>query len=89
MHTCLFAPVTLVCHGRMQVYGVDVGYGQVADKLRRDARVTVIERFNLRYLKPSDLPTPVHLATLDLAFISVLKVCLAFPGSCGQHLPAA
>ena len=38
-----------------QVYGVDVGYGQLADKVRRDPRVVVLERFNLRYLKPEDL----------------------------------
>ncbi len=56
------------------MYGVDVGYGQVAHKLRVDARVTVMERFNARYLAPSDLPRLVDLATLDLAFISVLKV---------------
>jgi hypothetical protein len=44
----------------MQVFGIDVGYGQVADKLRRDERVTVMERFNLRHLKPTDLPRPVR-----------------------------
>lgn len=44
----------------LQVYGIDVGYGQVADKVRRDPRVTVMERFNLRHLKPEDLPTQVR-----------------------------
>lgn len=39
----------------IQVYGVDVGYGQLADKVRRDPRVVVLERLNLRYLKPEDL----------------------------------
>ncbi len=57
-----------------QIYGVDVGYGQLADKVRRDPRVVVIERFNLRYLKPEDLGCKVDIACLDLSFISVLKV---------------
>jgi len=70
----------LLQHGAAHVYGIDVGYGQVADKVRRDERVTVIERFNLRHLKPADLPTQVDLATLDLAFISVLKVVPAVVG---------
>ncbi|KAL0419402.1 UNVERIFIED_CONTAM: putative rRNA methyltransferase YqxC [Sesamum radiatum] len=62
----------LLQHGASFVYGVDVGYGQVADKIRRDDRVKVIERTNLRYL--SELPQKVDLATLDLSFISILTV---------------
>ena len=58
--------------GAVKVYGVDVGYGQVAEKIRVDPRVVVMERTNLRYLEP--LPELVDLATLDLSFISVLKV---------------
>ena len=58
--------------GAVKVYGVDVGYGQVAEKVRVDPRVVVMERTNLRYLQP--LPELVDLATLDLSFISVLKV---------------
>ncbi|XP_060673388.1 uncharacterized protein LOC132799271 [Ziziphus jujuba] len=54
------------------VYGVDVGYAQVADKIRRDERVCVIERTNLGYL--SALPQKVDLVTLDLSFISILLV---------------
>jgi predicted rRNA methylase YqxC with S4 and FtsJ domains len=38
-----------------QVFGIDVGYGQLADKIRNDPRIVVMERFNLRYLKPEDL----------------------------------
>ena len=37
------------------MFGIDVGYGQLADKIRNDPRVVVMERFNLRYLKPEDL----------------------------------
>ncbi|XP_020249868.1 uncharacterized protein LOC109827284 isoform X2 [Asparagus officinalis] len=62
----------LLQHGAAFVYGVDVGYGQVADKIRRDKRVSVIERTNLRYL--SELPQQVDLVTLDLSFISILTV---------------
>ncbi|OMO59260.1 hypothetical protein COLO4_34269 [Corchorus olitorius] len=62
----------LLRYGASYVYGVDVGYGQVADKIRRDERVCVIERTNLRYL--SGLPQKVDLVTLDLSFISILLV---------------
>ncbi|GAV76527.1 S4 domain-containing protein/FtsJ domain-containing protein [Cephalotus follicularis] len=62
----------LLQFGASFVYGVDVGYGQVADKIRRDERVCVIERTNLRYL--SGLPQKVDLVTLDLSFISILLV---------------
>ncbi|XP_051134410.1 uncharacterized protein LOC127253724 [Andrographis paniculata] len=62
----------LLQYGASFVYGVDVGYGQVAEKIRRDDRVSVIERTNLRYL--SELPQKVDLVTLDLSFISILTV---------------
>ena len=54
------------------MYGVDVGYGQVAEKIRVHPRAVVMERTNLRYLQP--LPELVDVAALDLSFISVLKV---------------
>jgi 23S rRNA (cytidine1920-2'-O)/16S rRNA (cytidine1409-2'-O)-methyltransferase len=59
------------------VYGVDVGYGQVAWKLRQDERVILKERTNLRYLEPETLygeATRPDLAVLDLSFISLTKV---------------
>ncbi|KAI5679867.1 hypothetical protein M9H77_01094 [Catharanthus roseus] len=62
----------LLQYGASFVYGVDVGYGQVAEKIRQDERVHVIERTNLRYL--SELPQKVDLVTLDLSFISILLV---------------
>ncbi|KAK3406198.1 hypothetical protein EUGRSUZ_K02361 [Eucalyptus grandis] len=62
----------LLQYGASFVYGVDVGYGQVADKIRRDERVSIIERTNLRYLP--GLPQKVDLVTLDLSFISILLV---------------
>ncbi|KAF0895267.1 hypothetical protein E2562_008592 [Oryza meyeriana var. granulata] len=62
----------LLQHGASHVYGVDVGYGQVAEKIRVHERVSVIERTNLRYL--TELPQLVDLVTLDLSFISILLV---------------
>lgn len=62
----------LLQRGVKRVYGIDVGYGQVHEKVLRDERVEVIERTNLRNLK--HLPELVDLVTLDLSFISILKV---------------
>jgi len=62
----------LLQRGAGKVYAVDVGYGQLDYRLRRDERVVVLERVNARY--PIDLPEKVDLATLDLSFISVEKV---------------
>ena len=62
----------LLQSGAKKVYGVDVGYGQVAEKIRQDERVIIMERTNLRYV--TDLPDIVDVVTLDLSFISVLKV---------------
>jgi 23S rRNA (cytidine1920-2'-O)/16S rRNA (cytidine1409-2'-O)-methyltransferase len=62
----------LLQHGAKKVYGIDVGYGQVHEKIRNDPRVILMERTNLRELK--NLPEPVDIVTLDLSFISVLKV---------------
>ncbi len=62
----------LLQRGARHVYGVDVGYGQVAMKIRQNPSVTVMERTNLRYVK--DLPELVDIVTLDLSFISTLKV---------------
>ncbi|KAM3311424.1 hypothetical protein ACQJBY_031849 [Aegilops geniculata] len=62
----------LLQHGASHVYGVDVGYGQVAEKIRVHEHVSVIERTNLRHL--TKLPQLVDLVTLDLSFISILVV---------------
>lgn len=62
----------LLQYGASYVYGVDVGYGQVAEKIRKDERVSLVERTNLRHL--SGLPQKVDLVTLDLSFISILLV---------------
>ncbi len=62
----------LLQQGATKVFGVDVGYGQVHEKIRSDARVIVMERTNLRHLE--DLGELVDMVTLDLSFISILKV---------------
>jgi 23S rRNA (cytidine1920-2'-O)/16S rRNA (cytidine1409-2'-O)-methyltransferase len=62
----------LLQHGARHVYAVDVGYGQLDYGLRLDARVTVMERTNARYLE--SLKEPVDLATIDVSFISLTKV---------------
>ena len=64
----------LLQRGAARVYAVDVGYGQVAERVRTDARVTLMERTNLRALDAAALPERVALVTLDLSFISLLKV---------------
>lgn len=60
--------------GAVRVYAVDVGYGQLDQKLRYDDRVVVMERINARHLQPEDLPEPVSLITIDVSFISLGKV---------------
>jgi 23S rRNA (cytidine1920-2'-O)/16S rRNA (cytidine1409-2'-O)-methyltransferase len=59
-------------NGAACVYAIDVGYGQLAWKLRIDDRVKVMERTNFRYLKPDDLTGPApNFATIDVSFISL------------------
>jgi 23S rRNA (cytidine1920-2'-O)/16S rRNA (cytidine1409-2'-O)-methyltransferase len=65
-------------HGAATVLAVDTGYGQIAQKLRDDPRVTLRERTNARLLTPSELlqhtqPTPAFLA-MDVSFISATLV---------------
>ena len=54
-----------------RVYAVDVGRGQLAERLRHDERVVSMERTNARTLTPTSLPEPVTLATVDVSFISL------------------
>ncbi len=64
----------LLQHGAAKVYAVDVGYGQMAWKIRQDPRVVVIERTNIRAAGPSLIPEPVDLIVVDVSFISLEKV---------------
>jgi len=61
----------LLQHGAERVYAVDVGYGQLAWKLRQDPRVVVIERTNVRHLPADAIPDLVDLVTIDVSFISL------------------
>jgi 23S rRNA (cytidine1920-2'-O)/16S rRNA (cytidine1409-2'-O)-methyltransferase len=61
----------LLAAGARQVFAVDVGYGQLAPRLREDPRVVVLERRNARDLQPADVPTPIDLVTVDVSFISL------------------
>ena len=64
----------LLKRGARRVYAVDVGYGQLAWKLRQDPRVVVLERTNVRYLRREKIPESLDLATIDTSFISLTKV---------------
>ena len=61
-------------NGATKVYAVDVGYGQLAWKLRSDPRVVNMERTNARALDESSLPEKVDAASIDVAFISLEKI---------------
>ena len=61
----------LLQHGAAKVYAVDVGYGQLAWKLRTDERVVNLERTNLRYVTREQIPDPIDLAVMDVSFISI------------------
>lgn len=64
----------LLQNGIGKVYAIDVGYGQLAWKLRQNKRVIVIERTNIRYFKPEQLPEKADLAVIDTSFISLTLV---------------
>ncbi|MFZ1381608.1 MAG: TlyA family RNA methyltransferase [Scrofimicrobium sp.] len=64
----------LLRNGAREVVAVDVGYGQLAWKLREDPRVTVLERVNIRHLTPEQVGTPPSLVVADLSFISLALV---------------
>lgn len=61
----------LLQRGIKRVYCVDVGYGQLAWKLRQDERVVVLDRINARYLNETSLPEPLDMAVIDVSFISL------------------
>lgn len=58
-------------NGAKKVYSVDVGYGQLAWKLRTDPRVVILERTNARYLTREQVPEPVDFFSVDVSFISL------------------
>lgn len=64
----------LLQRGAAKVYAVDVGQGQLAWKLRQDARVVVMEKTNARHLTPARFPGLFDLAVVDCSFISLKKI---------------
>lgn len=65
----------LLQKGAKKVFAIDVGYGQLAWKIREDPRVVCMERTNIRYVTPEDLGEPLDLSVVDVSFIS-LKIVL-------------
>ncbi len=76
----------LLQNGATRVHAVDVGVGQLVDKLRQDPRVIVKEHYNARYMTPDDLGEKVELIVSDVSFISLTRIlpaaysCLAEGG---------
>ena len=69
----------LLQHGVRRVYALDVGTGQLAPSLREDPRVVVLEGHNLRVLQATEVPEPVDLITVDVAFMSLTLVLPVLP----------
>lgn len=76
----------LLQHGARHVVAVDVGRGQLHWKMRNDPRVTVMEKFNARYLRPDQLPYIPAVAVVDVSFISLTKI---FPALVAALTPDA
>lgn len=63
-------------NGASKVYSVDVGYGQLAWKLRSDERVVCMEQTNFRYMMPEDIQDELDFASCDVSFISLTKILI-------------
>lgn len=61
-------------NGAAKVYAVDVGYGQLAWKLRQDPRVVCMEKTNFRYVTKEQIPEEIDFASVDVSFISLTKI---------------
>lgn len=61
-------------NGAVKVYSVDVGHGQLAWKLRNDPRVVCMEKTNIRYVTPEEIPDKIQFVSIDASFISLTKV---------------
>lgn len=72
-------------NGAKKVYAVDVGHGQLAWKLRNDMRVVVMEKTNIRYVKPEDIGESIDFASIDVSFISLSKVLPAAYNLLGER----
>ena len=70
----------LLRRGAAHVIALDVGYGQIADRLRRDPRITVLDRTNIRLVEAASLPYSPEIVTIDVSFISLRLVIPAVLG---------
>lgn len=74
--------------GAKKVFAIDVGYGQLAWKIRNDPRVVTMERTNIRYVTPEEIGEPLDLSVVDVSFISLKIVLPAIKNllrpECGQ-----
>ena len=82
---------TLLERGALRVYAIDVGRGQLHERLRQHPRVVVLDRTNARTLSPALVPEPCGLAVMDVSFISVAKILeplrsVLAPGACALVL---
>ncbi|GHU76297.1 TlyA family rRNA (cytidine-2'-O)-methyltransferase [Clostridia bacterium] len=74
----------LLQRGAALVYAVDVGYGQLADKIRHDSRVIVMERINARLMNPGMFEPLPTLAVMDVSFISIKLILPVLRGIMGE-----
>ena len=75
-------------NGASKVYAVDVGYGQLAWKLRNDERVVNLERTNMRYVTHEQVPEDIDFFSVDVAFISLKLILPAARGVCSDDAEA-
>jgi 23S rRNA (cytidine1920-2'-O)/16S rRNA (cytidine1409-2'-O)-methyltransferase len=75
----------LLTNGAAKVYAVDVGYGQLAHKLRTDPRVVVLERTNARHLTAAEVPEPIGALVCDASFIGLRTVLPAGLALCAPN----
>jgi 23S rRNA (cytidine1920-2'-O)/16S rRNA (cytidine1409-2'-O)-methyltransferase len=73
----------LLTRGAVSIVAVDVGRGQLHEKLRQDPRVRSLEQVNARALSPEHVPDPVELVVVDVSFISLRQVLPAISSVCG------
>ena len=75
----------LLQEGAQKVFAVDVGYGQLAWKLRQDTRVTLFERTNIRYFSGEGIDDTIDIVTIDVSFISLKLVIPTVLSLIGEH----
>ena len=73
-------------HGAARVLAIDTGYGQIAQSLRSDPRVALMERTNARLLKPGHLPEGISFLAMDVSFISATLVLPPVMAAVGSSL---